>query len=253
MTLPANIIHIKNLHKKHGQNETFSLHMENFYVAQGELVALVGPSGCGKSTALDIISTALAPNTEQDSEFIFTPLDDSFDILTLWKKEKLNTLASIRQKYIGYILQTGGLLPFLSGYDNIMLSCASTTEQESLKDTIDSMAHNLDITHLLHKKPAQMSVGERQRFAIARALIHKPQLILADEPVASLDPYNAQLVLELFTQQAKEKNISVVMVSHSPSMAENAGFRLVETTISREDGQIFSHMNMPLHKGKGGN
>ncbi len=245
MISSSHIIHIKNLHKNHGQNESFSLYMENFYVRHGELVALVGPSGCGKSTALDIISTALEPQTVHDSEFVFHPEEEAFDILSLWKKDKINTLSHVRQKYIGYILQTGGLLPFLSGYDNIMLSCTSNTEQEALQDAVDSMAQQLDITHLLRKKPAQMSVGERQRFAIARALIHKPQLILADEPVASLDPYNAQLVLELFIQQAKEKNISVVMVSHSPTMAKAAGFRLVEATISRQEGQIFSHMHMP--------
>ncbi len=246
MSSPPYIIQIANLHKNHGVNETFSLHMENFHVKHGELVALVGPSGCGKSTALDIISTALTPQTTEESTFTFCPEESPFDILALWQKGKLNELSKLRQKYIGYILQTGGLLPFLSGYDNIMLSCTSKGEQDSLQDDMKVMAENLDITHLLHKKPAQMSVGERQRFAIARALIHKPQLILADEPVASLDPYNAQLVLELFTQQAQEKNISVVMVSHSPSMAKAAGFRLVETTISRKDGHIFSHMHMPI-------
>ncbi len=236
MTQP--IINIAHLHKKHGQNDIFSLHMEAFSVQRGELVALVGPSGCGKSTALDILSTALEPDVREESLFSLCPEEKSVDILELWKKGKQGALAALRKQYIGYILQTGGLLPFLNGYDNIALCCQNLTHTKN----ISSLAEKLDISHLLHKKPAQMSVGERQRFAIARALIHDPKLILADEPVASLDPYNAQLVLKLFTSLAREKNISVVMVSHFPESAQNAGFRLVPTTVSRQNEQICAHM-----------
>ncbi len=229
----TNIITVKNLHKAYTHNGAFSLHVDNFHVQRGELVALVGPSGCGKSTALDLLSTALEPDAHNDAEnvsqFTFCPEELPIDILMLWKNAQLAKLAAVRQKYIGYVLQTGGLLPFLSGYDNIMLACAV---QEHAED-IEHVAQILDIEHLLLKKPAQMSVGERQRFAIARALIHKPKLILADEPVASLDPYNAQLVLELFITEAKEKNISVVMVSHAPAIAKAAGFRLVQAHICR--------------------
>ncbi len=241
-TNTTNIIHIKDLYKNHGKNNSFALHIQDFKVKQGELVALVGPSGCGKSTSLDLLSTALRPNVNNDSIFNFCPHDKTYNILTLWKKSKQNKLSSLRQKYIGYILQTGGLLPFLTGYDNILLACPSNIAEQNFKDDLHHLAKTLDIKHLLHKKPAQMSVGERQRFAIARALVHRPKLILADEPVASLDPYNAKLVLELFTHQAKEKNISVIMVSHSPSLAHAAGFRLVQTHISRQNDQIFAQI-----------
>ncbi len=247
----ANIITIKNLHKKHVQNGVFSLHVDNFHVQKGELVALVGPSGCGKSTALDLLSTALEPDVDQStpdaSEFSFTPQLMRLNVLELWKNKAQATLASLRQKHIGYVLQTGGLLPFLSGYDNILLSCQSAEHV----DGIAELASVLDIAHLLQKKPAQMSVGERQRFAIARALIHKPQLILADEPVASLDPYNAHMVLELFVAKARENNISVVMVSHAPAMAHAAGFRLVQAKISRKsrekEAQADTHHEEHIH------
>ncbi len=235
------ILHIEHVHKGHGHNDAFSLHIEHLSVQRGELVALVGPSGCGKSTALDILSTALEPITQKESIFTFSPEEKIVDILNLWKKGKQGTLAALRQKYIGYILQTGGLLPFLNGYDNIALCCQNTAHKANIED----MAQKLDINHLLQKKPAQMSVGERQRFAIARALIHEPKLILADEPVASLDPYNAQLVLELFTTEAREKSISVVMVSHFPENAKAAGFRLVPTVVSREEEHICAHMGRP--------
>ncbi len=238
MNITQPIINIAHLHKQHGLSEIFSLHMEGFTVQRGELVALVGPSGCGKSTALDMLSTALEPGIQEGSVFSFCPQDMPVDILQLWRQGKQSSLAALRRTYIGYILQTGGLLPFLNGYENIALCCVDAKHKEG----IVNLAQILDITHLLQKKPAQMSVGERQRFAIARALVHEPKLILADEPVASLDPYNAQLVLELFTSIAQEKHISVVMVSHSPDSAKAAGFRLVTTEVTREEGQIYAHM-----------
>ncbi len=237
------IITIKNLYKSHGSHEVFSLHMEELSVQKGELVALVGPSGCGKSTALDILSTALEPQYDQQSVFSLCLQNETIDILELWQKNKQSTLAKLRKNSIGYILQTGGLLPFLSGYDNIALSCAHAGQEKN----IDALAQLLDISHLLHKKPALMSVGERQRFAIARALIHEPSLILADEPVASLDPYNATLVLDLFTAIAKEKHITVVMVSHFPENAKAAGFRLIPTTVRREENTIHAHMGHVGH------
>ncbi len=232
------ILNIQNLYKRHGIGEGFSLHIQNFQVARAELVALVGPSGCGKSTALDILSTALEPHMYADSVFSFCPLNTLLDIAAMWKTGQQGTLAHLRQKHIGYILQTGGLLPFLNGLENIALCCT----QKKHRDNLENIAQQLDISHLLLKKPAQMSVGERQRFAIARALIHEPQLVLADEPVASLDPYNAHMVLELFTAMAREKDISVVMVSHFPDTAKAAGFRLVSTKVTREEGHISAHL-----------
>ncbi len=238
------IIRIKHLHKSHGAGEAFSLHMEEVVVQKGELVALVGPSGCGKSTALDVLSTALEPEFTAQSEFILNFKDQPLDILSLWQKNNQSALAALRQKHIGYILQTGGLLPFLTGYDNIALSCSTLEHNKN----ITNLAAMLDITHLLSKKPAQMSVGERQRFAIARALIHDPKLILADEPVASLDPYNANMVLELFTRIAQEKGITVVMVSHFPESAKAAGFRLLPTTVSRQDTHIHAFMGARIER-----
>ncbi len=238
-----NIISIKNIHKE--RQGIFSLHIEHLNVQAGELVALVGPSGCGKSTALDLMAAILRPDfaltLDQGlaQEFIFNPEGISIDILAYWKNNKQNELAKLRLKYIGYVLQTGGLLPFLSGEDNILLACHNYEHKKHIKN----LAETLDISHLLHKKPLQMSVGERQRFAIARALVHGPKLVLADEPVASLDPLNAKIVLELFTKLAKEQGISVVMVSHAPDSVKNMGFRLVSTNIQREGAETISCIN----------
>ncbi len=237
------IISIKNIYKK--RQGAFTLHVQDLSVQSGELVALVGPSGCGKSTTLDLMAAILRPDLELASsanlaqEFVFNPQDKAIDILTHWQANKLNKLGKLRREYIGYVLQTGGLLPFLSGRDNILLACNDSQH----KDNIAHLAKLLDISHLLSKKPIQMSVGERQRFAIARALVHKPKLVLADEPVASLDPLNAKIVLELFTKLAKEQNITVIMVSHAPDMAKNMGFRLITTKLQKIDNEIIANLN----------
>ncbi len=238
------IISIKNIFKK--RQSGFTLHIENFNMAAGELIALVGPSGCGKSTALDLMSAILRPDYippsqgETHSHFLFKPYDTNIDMLSLWQEQTQNTLAKIRHKYIGYVLQTGGLLPFLNGKQNILLAYDSN----ECINTMHSLTDTLDISHLLSKKPHQMSVGERQRFAIARALVHSPKLILADEPAASLDPLNAQIVLELLTKLAKEQSISIIMVSHAPTMSKDMGFRLISTNIKRHEAEVVAKLCM---------
>ncbi len=223
-------------------SNNFTLCIDALTIHKGELVALVGASGCGKSTALDLVAGILRPekiaNKDKGPSFIFTPQDADIDMLSHWKAKNTNALAHIRKKHLGYILQTGGLLPFLTGKENICLAGSGNDNLEIVHD----IAQKLDITHLLHKKPAHMSVGERQRFAIARALYTKPQLILADEPVASLDPVNAKAVLQLFTTLAKEEHISILMVSHAPTMAQEMGFRLVHTQVGRVEKHIISRI-----------
>ncbi len=239
----SHIVQLKNIQKTHAGNNTFTLSIEHLMVKKGELVALVGASGSGKSTALDMVAGILQPDhglhLGEESAFFFTPQEKTINMLA--KSTDSDTLAKIRREYVGYILQTGGLLPFLTGKENILLSHFSHTKKTK-EDSLQNLAKELDIEHLLHKKPAQMSVGERQRFAIARALYNEPKLILADEPVASLDPINAKAVLKLFVRLAQEKNISVLMVSHAPQMAQEMGFRLVTAHISREENHIISRI-----------
>ncbi len=238
------ILSIKNIFKK--RISGFTLHIENFDLYSGDMVALVGPSGCGKSTALDLMSAILRPDyiapsqNEHHSHFFFIPENKPVDMLELWQESSQNKLAKLRQKYMGYVLQTGGLLPFLNGQENILLACNELHSVEYMH----YLTNTLDVAHLLHKKPHQMSVGERQRFAIARALVHNPKLILADEPVAALDPLNAQIVLELFTNLAKEQDISIIMVSHAPSISKDMGFRLISTRLQRHEDEIIAKLFM---------
>ncbi len=235
----APLLSIHNMSKHRPQGDGYMLHIEHFSVQRGDLLALVGPSGCGKSTALDLMAAILQPEMlDETSHFFF----EDVNMLKYWQHDKKNALAKIRQKHMGYVLQTGGLLPFLSGRDNICVACPNVNAAE-----LDELTHMLDIKHLLNKKPAQMSVGERQRFAIARALVHNPDLILADEPVASLDPLNARKVMDLFVTLTRQRNSTVVMVSHAPNTAQAAGFTLVPLEVSRDDEADKAHIVARLH------
>ena len=221
--------------KSRQQGAGFSLEIPRLTIERGERVALVGPSGCGKSTALDLLAGVLKPDAGETLTFAPANTQKPVDVLDLWRRGRRDALAKLRLHHVGYVLQTGGLLPFLSARDNILLSC---TGREGEKERLDVLAHTLGIEHLLASLPGRLSVGERQRVAIARALAHGPELVLADEPAAALDPCNAQTVLELFSALARDLGVTVVMVTHAPASAAQTGFRLVHTTVSRsEDGQ----------------
>jgi putative ABC transport system ATP-binding protein len=192
-------------------DEEFRLSLPHLEIRSGERIALLGPSGCGKSTLLDILAMTLQPTT--CASFRFDPQgDDSADVREAWTAHRLDVLAGLRGRHIGYVLQTGGLLPFLTVGQNIELPrqvCGLSTG-----DTVAKLAQRLGIAGQLHKLPATLSVGQRQRAAVARALAHAPTVVLADEPTASLDPHTAAEVMDLFVELAAERNITLVVASH---------------------------------------
>ncbi|MBR6468037.1 MAG: ABC transporter ATP-binding protein [Desulfovibrio sp.] len=214
--------------------ERYRLEIPAFAVRRGEAIALVGPSGCGKSTALDLLSCALRP--DHGERFVFAPAKEELrDVLACWENGGVNALAPVRMRYLGYVLQTGGLLPFLTARDNILLACKALGIVHERAEAVMEMARTLGIASLLGKYPAQLSVGERQRVAIARALAHRPTVVLADEPTAALDPAHSSLVMELVLQIARSEGVAVVMVSHDQEMARATGFKLVPMSIRSTD------------------
>ena len=143
------------------------------------------------------------------------------------------------QSHLGYVLQTGGLLPFLSARDNILLPCRCLGSMGCRLEAVWNMATALGIDRLLLQMPASLSVGERQRVAIARALAHGPAIVLADEPTAALDPDQSRKVLGIFADLARQQGTTVIMVSHDPQMAREAGFTLVPLACSTtEEGPL---------------
>ncbi|MDO5483736.1 MAG: ATP-binding cassette domain-containing protein, partial [Desulfovibrionaceae bacterium] len=165
------------------------------------------------------------------------------DVLAAWQQGGIDALAELRLRHLGYVLQTGGLLPFLTVEENILLNCASLGLLAAGRKRAQELSERLGIAHLRKQYPDTLSVGERQRVAIARALAHGPQVVLADEPTAALDPCHAANVLALFSEIARDMGLTMLMVSHAPDMALAAGFTLVRFEVSATRGGVTSRAN----------
>jgi len=210
------LLTLQNLVKIREKGDTFfTLKVDKFHVYKGEFVGIFGPSGCGKSTFLDILGLILSVN---EAENFSLNVNGKMPI----KIMELNDakLAIIRRRHIGYILQSGGLLPFLSVKNNILLS-GRLNNLTIPEETFFTLVEQLGIRDQINKKPQHLSGGQRQRVAIARALIHKPALILADEPTASVDRPTALEIRDQFKTLAKENNLTVLMVSHDTEMLKD--------------------------------
>lgn len=225
------VFQLKSVAKNWSGEHGFELTVPELIIRQGEQVALVGSSGCGKSTLLDLLAMILQPDSAVEFAF-FTAKDKRLDVADTWKRKNLDGLAHARMRYIGYVLQTGGLLPFLSVYDNIALSRYGLGLAE--QDAVKSVAEQLGIDRHLQKFPAQLSVGERQRVSIARAMAHEPSVVIADEPTASLDPINAAEIMGLFTRLTEEKGVTLVVATHEWDRVEELGFRRVKFNLEKD-------------------
>ncbi|MDN6392188.1 MAG: ABC transporter ATP-binding protein, partial [Lactococcus lactis] len=206
------ILKMENVKKSFGSghNEIQALKGIDLAVNQGEFVSIIGPSGSGKSTFLTIAGFLQSPTSGNISinGLDFTPLSEK-------KRSKL------RFKEIGFILQSSNLIPYLTIEEQFLLIDKINHEKLTSKKGIE-LLKSLDILDLKDKHPSDLSGGERQRAAIARALFNEPNLILADEPTASLDTEHAYQVVELLRQEAHLKNKATIMVTHDQRMIKNS-------------------------------
>ncbi|MBQ7608740.1 MAG: ATP-binding cassette domain-containing protein, partial [Desulfovibrionaceae bacterium] len=212
-----NIITIKNLTKERKRSSGFGLEIRSLSVAAGEHIAIVGPSGCGKSTTLDLIGMILEPDC--CATFTANFADEVLDIADLWKRGQDNVMAQVRKRHMGYVLQTGELLPYLTVWENVELTALEGRRKGAGMD-VDELLRTLAIDHIADAMPDAISIGERQRAAIARALASSPALLLADEPTAALDPHLSRVVMNLFLQVARQVGTAVVMVSHDVALVD---------------------------------
>jgi putative ABC transport system ATP-binding protein len=212
----------QNVVKKRSGGPGYSLLIEDLAVCPAGRYALIGDSGSGKSTLLDLMALILKPDSADS--FLWRPGTDSkIDLFKAWQDKDARKFEKIRREQLGYVMQTGGLLPFLSAEDNILLPGElKNCEPEEQRKLLHELAGILKISELLKRKPALLSVGQRQRCAIARALIHGPSLILADEPTASLDPPTARQVLDLLLALSKER--ALVVSTHNLDLIKDRGF-----------------------------
>ncbi len=227
---------IRRLRKERRDGAGFTLELTRLDIGRGERVALVGPSGCGKSTALDTLAAVLRPDDAET--FLFSPRPGTVvDVMAAWRAGQRDALAHLRLHHVGYVLQTGGLLPFLSARENIALArdALGLPRQDN---GVARLAERLGIARLLDTAPGRLSVGERQRVAIARALAAQPSVVLADEPTAALDPLNARSVLKLFSALAEDMGITVILVTHAPDEATTLGFRQIPVRLRRDGEQV---------------
>lgn len=195
---------------------------------RGEIRAITGESGCGKSTLLEAIGLLLAPQELTH----FSLGHEHLDIRQLLQIDDQSALAVVRSRQLGFVLQNGGLLPFLRVRDNISLP-RRLLGLPVRSAHVDNAIDMLRLRHLLDKYPQALSIGERQRVACVRAIAHEPQLLLADEPTAALDPLNARRLFELLLSLVRELGLAALVVSHDWALIDEFGLARL-TAVSRE-------------------
>jgi ABC-type lipoprotein export system ATPase subunit len=183
------------------------LDVPSFHVAAGEQMVLVGRSGSGKTTLLHLIAGISRP----DSGSIRI---DGIDIARLPEAGR----DRFRADKLGYVFQTFNLLPGFTALENVLLGMSFASGRVR-PDRARHLLHRVGLSHRLDHKPAQLSVGEQQRVAVARALANKPKLLLADEPTANIDTRHQQTVIDLIRETSREENVALVLVTHTPEVA----------------------------------
>ena len=224
------ILKLSNVEKYYGSKSslTKAVNDVSLEVQKGEFVAIMGASGSGKTTLLNMISTI----DKVTSGHIFVEGED----ITKLKGNRLN---KFRRDKLGFIFQDFNLLDTLTGYENISLSLSiQNINYKEQKRKIEDISEKLGITKILNKYPYQMSGGEKQRIASARAIITNPSLILADEPTGALDSKSSGQLLKNMEYLNKELSSTILMVTHNAFTASYAS-----RVIFIKDGKIFNEIN----------
>lgn len=215
------MLRAKNIHKSYGTLAV--LKGVNLEVAQGEIVSLMGSSGAGKSTLLHILGTLDTP--DQGEVWIGDVRTDTL---------RGNKLAAFRNRHIGFVFQFHHLLPEFTALENVCMPgwLAGRKRSEVEKEAAD-LLHLLRLKGKENNQPAELSGGEQQRVAVARALINHPMIVMADEPTGNLDSANATALHEIFFDLRRRFNQTFLIVTHNPALAE-----LSDRIVTMKDGLI---------------
>ena len=223
------VLKVNNLKKYYGNNTNITKALNNisFTVNYNEFLAIMGASGSGKTTLLNTISTI---DTVTSGNIII----NGIDITNLNEEE----LSNFRKKNLGFVFQDFNLLDTLTIKENIALSLIINKEDKTkIDDLVLDISKKLGISDILNKYPYEVSGGQKQRCACARALINNPKLILADEPTGALDSRNARVLLETFKEMNEELNSTILMVTHDAFSASFAS-----RVLFIKDGEIFNEI-----------
>ncbi len=195
-------------------------------IGKGEYVSIIGASGAGKSTLLQIIGTLDKPDTGE-------VLINGTDVFNL----KDNELADFRNRHIGFVFQFHQLLPEFTALENVMIPAliAKKSQEQAEKEARELLSF-MNLDERTSHKPSELSGGEKQRVAVARALINKPDVLLADEPTGSLDTKNKTDLHNLFRQLRKDLGQTIVVVTHDMEMAAGS-----DRIIKMQDGMIINN------------
>ena len=224
------ILTVKEIEKYYGTKSSLTKAIDDisFSVKEGEFIAIMGASGSGKTTLLNCISTI----DKVTSGHIYVGETDI-------TKLKGNDLNKFRREELGFIFQDFNLLDTLTAYENIALALSiQNVNASDIERRVKKIVSDLDINSVINKYPYQMSGGQKQRVASARAIITNPKLILADEPTGALDSKSSKKLLESFNYLNKEKNATILMVTHDAFTASYAS-----RVIFIKDGKVFSEIN----------
>jgi putative ABC transport system ATP-binding protein len=221
------LIEIRGIGKDYqdGETKVQAIKQMDFYIDDGEFVAIMGQSGSGKSTLLSILGGLNHPSRGK-------ALLDSLDIYELSSEQR----ADLRSEYIGVIFQSFQLIPYLTVLENVKLPLSITGKKAKLQDKMarDVLAR-VGLTNKADRLPDQLSGGEQERVAIARAIVNKPPIVLADEPTGSLDSKTADEILALL-KELNEEGQTIIMVTHNPDACKDT-----TRTIHVKDGSCSAH------------
>ena len=224
------LLQVNNLKKvyttRFGSNQVKALSDVSFSVEQGEYVAIMGESGSGKTTLLNILASLDKPTSGE-------VLLNGKNIVSIKEKE----ISAFRRNNLGFVFQDFNLLDTFSLKDNIFLPLVLSGKKfDEMNERLQPLAKKLGIADLLEKYPYEVSGGQKQRAAIARALITNPQLILADEPTGALDSHSSDELLQLF-EDINNEGQTIVMVTHSTKAASSA-----KRVLFIKDGRVFHQL-----------
>ena len=207
-TQPGQGIRIDQLRKRYGSGDTAvdALKNVNMTVAPGEVVGLIGPSGSGKSTLLKCLGAIIEPSAGRMTLGGDVIYDDAW---------KAGDLRALRRDRIGFVFQAPYLIPFLDVTDNVaLLPMLAGVPNAQARQRARELLDALDVGHRARAQPSQLSGGEQQRVAIARGLVNRPPVILADEPTAPLDSQRAMAVVRILNDMARKYETAIIVVTH---------------------------------------
>src|SRR5690606_1960387 len=197
--------------------------------------AFIGESGSGKSTLLELLALLSRPDHCGTFSFQPDPAGQVHDLAHQWQLNNTDQFTEWRGRHVGYIMQTGGLLPYLTVQENIEVPLKLLPIP--VQDPARQWDGKLAISAQLGKLPAMLSVGQRQRAEVARALAHGPAILIADEPTSAVDPLNAERMVELLCELTEQFNVTLLLATHAPRLARQFGLRLIEHQLHALDEQ----------------